>query len=74
MPKTPTIRSRVWNLLHTAKGRRVAVATLAFVLSVSPETVLAEMLPEMLEGAVYCEGADDGPGLTPRRFPEGDSR
>jgi len=66
----PTLRSRVWNLLRTAKGKRVAVATLAFVLNVGPETLLAEMMPEMLDGTVYCEPGDDGPGFTPRSFPE----
>jgi hypothetical protein len=74
MTDNPTIRSRVWALLRKAGGRRVAVAALALALNVSPEAVLAEMLPEMMDGTIYCEGAEDGPGLTPRRFPEGDPR
>ena len=69
-----TLRDRVLNLLRTARsmGRAgVSVLTLAFVLGVSPEGGLAEMLPDMTEGdlpAVYCQPTDDGPCLVPRRF------
>lgn len=69
-----TLRSRVWNLLRTARrmGRTgVTVATLSTVLGVSPEGVLSEMLPDMTEGdtpPVYCQPTEDGPCLVPRRF------
>lgn len=69
-----TLRDRIWNLLRTAHGMGrvgVSVLTLSFVLGVSPEGVLAEMLPDMTEGdtpPVYCQPTDDGPCLVPRRF------
>jgi O-acetyl-ADP-ribose deacetylase (regulator of RNase III) len=78
MSEQPTLRSRTWNLLHTARAAGltgVAVATAANVFGVSPEAVLGAMLPEMTEGMeppVYCKpGGAEGPILTPRRYPEG---
>lgn len=74
MKMNATLRDRVWNLLRTARsvGRAgVTVATLSFVLGVSPEGVLSEMLPDMTEGdepPVYCEPTDEGWRLVPRRF------
>lgn len=79
MSETPTLRSRVWNLLGTARtlGRAgVAVTVLAATLGATPEGVLGAMLPEMTETPagetappVYCQPTDDGPTLCPRRFP-----
>ena len=78
MSTSPTLRARIWNLLHTARtvGREgVAVATLAAVLGVAPTAVLGAMLPEMTETpegetdpAVYCAPGADGPTLRPRRY------
>lgn len=68
----PTLRSRVWNLLRTARGigqAGIAVATLATVLGASPEGVLASVMPEMMDGTIYCEPNSDGPTLSPRSFP-----
>lgn len=72
----PTLRSRILNLLRTARsvGRRgVAVATLATVLGATPEGVIEAVLPDMTEtpeGAdappIYCEPAPEGVTLTPR--------
>lgn len=74
MVKQPNTRSRVWNLLRTARdlGRvGITVATLATVLGAAPDTVLAAMLPDMLETdpAVYCDPSDGEPTLCPRRYP-----
>ena len=80
MSKTPTLRSRVWNLLGTARtlGRTgVTVAALALTLGVAPTAVLESVLPDMTEtpaGAdappLYCDPTGgDGPTLTPRSFP-----
>lgn len=72
----PTLRSRILNLLRTARsvGRTgVAVATLATVLGSTPEGVLSAVMADMTEtpeGAdappIYCEPAPEGPMLTPR--------
>jgi len=81
MSKAPSLRSRVWNLLRTARnqGRAgVAVAVLATTLGASPEAVMGAVLPDMLETpagetdpAIYCDPTGgDGPTLTPRRFPD----
>jgi len=84
MSETPTLRSRVWNLLGTAHtlGRAgITVAVLAATLSapgstVSPMAVLACVESDMLEtpeGAnappIYCQPTADGPTLCPRSFP-----
>jgi hypothetical protein len=79
MSKTPTLRSRVWNLLGTARtlGRAgVTVAALALTLGATPDAVLTSVMPDMLETpegetapALYCEPASEGATLTPRRFP-----
>jgi len=66
MSKTPTLRSRVLNLLHTSRMlglSGVTVAVLAATLSgptvpVQPETVLASVLADMVETP---EGADTPP-------------
>lgn len=71
MTKTPTLKSRVWNLLRTARGigqSAVAVATIASVLSTDPEMVLATMMPEMMDGTIHCA---EGPSFAPRSYPEG---
>ena len=68
MSKHPTLRSRIWNLLRTAKGERVAVATLAVVLNVAPTTVLAQVMPELLEGEIHCVPGEDGQGLRPENL------
>lgn len=55
---TPTLRSRVWNLLRTARGMGqagVAVATLATVLGASPESVLVSVMPEMMDGTIHYD-------------------
>lgn len=79
MSKRPNYRSRVWNLLRTARAtgqRGIALATLAAVMGANPGVVMAAMMPDMLEtpeGAeappIYCQPTDDGPTLCPRRFP-----
>lgn len=70
----PTLRSRVWNLLRTARGigqAGIAVVTLATVLGSTPESVLESVMPEMMDGTIYCDPADgEGPTLTPRSYPE----
>ena len=72
------LRSRVWNLLGTARtlGRTgVSVTVLAFTLGCSADTVLASVMPDMLETpegetepALYCEPTGSVPTLTPRRY------
>ena len=79
MSETPTLRSRVWNLLGTARtlGRTgVTVAALAFTLNAPAMAVLACVESDMLETpegetapAIYCDPNGDGLTLTPRRFP-----
>lgn len=78
MRATPTLRSRVLNLLSTARMvglSGVTVAVLAATLGrptapVNPEMVLASVLPEMVEtpeGAdsppVHCDPTTEGPSL-----------
>lgn len=61
MSKIPTLRSRVLNLLRTARtlrGTGITVALLATILCVPPYAVLASVSHEMLETA---EGADAPP-------------
>jgi hypothetical protein len=70
----PTLRSRVWNLLRTARGigqAGIALATLATVLGATPEGVLASVMPEMMDGTIYCDPAGGDVTLSPRSFPEG---
>lgn len=70
---TPTLRSRIWNLLRTARGlgqTGIAVATLATVLGSTPEGVLESVMPEMMDGTIYCDPNGEGPTLTPRSYPE----
>lgn len=72
-----TLRSRVWNLLATARsvGRAgVSVVVLAAVLGATPGAVLASVLPDMTETrpgcgcpSIYCEPRAEGPCLCPRR-------
>lgn len=68
-----SLRSRIWNLLRTARRygeAGVAVTVLATVLGASPEGVLESVMPEMMEGTIYCDPTGDVPTLTPRSFPE----
>ena len=75
---SPSLRSRVWNLLRTARdtGRTaVPVTTLAVALTVTPEAVLGAVMPDMTEtpaGAdappVYCQPTGNGPVLAPRTY------
>ena len=70
----PTLHSRVWNLLRTARAigqAGIAVTTLAAVLGTSPEGVLESVMPEMMDGMIYCDPTGDVPTLSPRSFPEG---
>lgn len=74
-----SLRSRVWNLLETARrmGRSgVSVAVLAGVLGVSPEAVLGAVIGDMVEiragcdcPDLYCAPGAECPNLEPRRFP-----
>lgn len=69
----PTMRSRIWNLLRTARSvgqAGIAVTVLAGVLGSSPEGVLESVMPEMMDGTIYCDPSGDVPTLTPRSFPE----
>ena len=71
--ETPTLRSRVLNLLDTARmlGRSgVTVAALSVTLCANPQIVMAAMLPDMMETPegtdappVHC---DPGPTLVLR--------
>ena len=75
---TPNLRARIWNLLRTARSvgqKGVAVSVLASVLSMSPETVLEAVLPDMVETAygqehppIYCDPSGMEPVLVARRF------
>ena len=69
MSKTPTLRSRVLNLLGTARmlGRSgVTLAALAATLCASPQIVLASVAPDMLEPPTGAEAppVHCGPGPT----------
>lgn len=77
----PSTRSRVWNLLRTARaqGRAgVTVTALGAVLGASPEVVMGAVMADMLDTpagesdpALYCDpSGEGGPVLTPRRFPD----
>jgi hypothetical protein len=62
----PTLKSRVQNLLRTARGigrAGVAVATLAAVLGSTPESVLLSVMPEMMEGTIHYDVNADEPAL-----------
>ena len=78
MSKSPTLRSRVWNILRTARdhGRTVSMVALVVALNSAPETVYAAVQPDTLttpEGQtdppIYCEAGPEGLRLTPRYFP-----
>lgn len=70
MPQTPTLQSRVWNLLRTARSlghSGVGVAILAGVLGTSPEMVLTSVMPEMMDGTIHCDVSGEETALVPRR-------
>jgi len=71
--KTPTLRARVWNLLRTARtiGQTgITVTILATVLGSTPEGVLESVMPELMDGTIYCDPTDDAPTLAPRSYLE----
>lgn len=78
MSNRPTLRSRVWNILRTARdhGRVVSMAALVVTLNASPAIVYAAVQADTLETPegqtdppIYCEAGPEGLRLTPRYFP-----
>ena len=67
---TGSLRARALTLLRYTYGRRVALGALCVALGSAPEETMEAMLPDLLDGTVYLQGAEDGPGFR-TRFPTG---
>lgn len=63
------LRTRIWAALRNANGARVCVVALAASLGTTPEACMAAVMDELLDGTIYADPNGDGPGFTPRRFP-----
>ena len=65
-----SLRARALTYLRYCYGRRVALGALCAALGSAPEETMEAMLPDLMDGTVYLQGAQDGPGFRVR-FPRG---
>lgn len=65
-----SLRDRALALLRLSYGRRVALGALCVVLGSAPEETMGALLPDLMDGTVYLQGEEDGPGFR-MRLPRG---
>lgn len=65
-----SLRTRALVVLRYCYGHRVALGALCAALGSTPEQTMEAMLPDLMDGTVYLQGAEDGPGFRVR-FPRG---